>query len=95
MSEDLKEVEKKSAKKAKKAKPAKKVKKSKKAEKPVTGIRKGKANLEGKFGKGRTPARMLGRVSDSNWNKYHKAAKSQGKTFSAWARDILDQAIAG
>ena len=95
-----KKTSKKSAKKASKKAAKKSSKKAakktaKKTAKADGGVRKGKPNLRGKFGEGRTPARMLGRVVDAQWNKYHKAAKAKGKTFSAWARDILDEAVAG
>lgn len=35
------------------------------------------------------PARQLGRVSDEDWQRLQAAAKSSGKSFTAWALEIL------
>lgn len=37
----------------------------------------------------KTPARQLGRVSDSDWQELQQAAERSGKTFTAWAVEIL------
>lgn len=38
---------------------------------------------------GKTPARMLGRISDADWQEMRLAAESAGQKFTQWAKKIL------
>lgn len=37
----------------------------------------------------KTTARQIGRISEREWEELQSAAKREGKTFTAWAKDIL------
>lgn len=40
----------------------------------------------------RTPVRQLGRIPDDEWEQLQAAADRAGKTFTAWAREVLMRA---
>ena len=40
----------------------------------------------------RTPVRQLGRIPDDEWEQMQAAAQASGKTFTAWAREVLMRA---
>ncbi len=37
----------------------------------------------------RTPVRQIGRIPDAEWGRLQAAATRSGKTFTAWATEIL------